>query len=237
MEALCRITLLKPYRGDPEYVIRLGDGQRSLVPMGAISVSDPSSHVGFNDDPQAQAVRGDMPNRWKAAQDIVYDLRLGADNSLIIPIDCAQRWFGDWTVKPGDTSQSRVKRTYSQEKIRVAGVWGDYRRMPRGKVVPGQAAVQPDTRIIGAPDVPFVKIEVLEQNGKAYPIPGIGDFYDPWAFYAWKEDIDRAAVEEAKRIYGVEAAAAPADMATMILEFAKMKAQIEALQSGKQKGA
>lgn len=199
MDALCRITLMQPFRGDADAVVRLGDGQRSLAPMGAISVSDPNCQVGFN------VHLGEVRNSGKNAQDIVYELRLGADNSIIIPIDCAQRHFGDWTVRPGDASQNAVKRTYGQEKARVAGNWGDYKRMPRGRQIAGAATAQADTRIIGAPEVPHVKIEVLEQNGKPY-----GEAFIPWDFYRWDADIDVAAVEEARRLYSVNAAAAPA---------------------------
>ncbi len=191
MEALCRITLLKPFRDDPAMIVPIGNGQRSLVPFGAgpMSVSDPAFHVGFN---SAQTGQEDA-NRFKAAQDIVYELGLGDERSIIVPVSCAMTHFGDWTITPGSTDQRKIKRTYNQERARVAGCWGDFRRMPRGKK--NQQGVQADTRAIGLPDVPHVKIEVLEQNGHPY-----GDAYDPWKFYHWETDIDQQAVREAQMI-------------------------------------
>lgn len=186
MDALCRVTLLEPYRGDPEAKVPLGNGQRSLIPIGgAVSIGDPSMHVGFMGE--------DAQNRFKAAQDVVYHLGLGPDGSIIVPVSCAMVHFGDWTIKAGSTEQRTSKRTYHQERARVAGCWGGYKLMPRGKKT--QQGVQADTRKIGAPEVPKVRIEVLEQNGHPY-----GDAYEPWPFYRWEQDIDAEAVREAKLI-------------------------------------
>lgn len=199
MEALCRITLTKPYRDKKDFVIPLGDGQVSLIPMGGgqFNVGDPNMHVGFNKGQAEQLDAlgiGHEQNQFNAAQDVVYNLAYGKDGSIIVPVSCATRWFGDFTVKPGDTRFAKVKRTYAQEKVRVAMAWGDYLRMPRGRrEQDGQ--VRADTRIIGAPDVPHVKIEMLEQNGQA-----VGEAFDPWEFYKWDLDIDANAVREAKII-------------------------------------
>ena len=202
MEALCRITLLEAYRGDPSFRIPLGNGQRSLIPMGAVvSVTDPAFHVGFNED---QTGRPDA-NRFKAAEDIVYYLGLGEANSLMIPLSCAMIHFGDWSVKPGERVVMGVKRNYSQEKARVAGQWGDYLRMPCGKKT--NNGVQPDTRIIGAPDIPKVKIELLEQHGGTS-----GEAYLPWKFYKWDLDIDANAVHEAKLIAAQNGMVAPQEL-------------------------
>jgi hypothetical protein len=191
MDALCRITLLEPYLGDPAAVVGIRDGQRSLVPMGAgnFSISDPSMHVGFN---SAQTGQPDQ-NRFNAAQDIAYELTLGPEGSIIVPVPCAHIHFGDWTIHPGDQSQARVKRNYAQERVRVAMNWGDWGRMPRGKKTNNGVAA--DTRCISLPAVPHVKIEVLEQNGLPY-----GTSFDPWKHWKFEADIDMGAVNEAKAI-------------------------------------
>lgn len=166
--------------------------------MGATSaaISDPSMHVGWNSG-QSEALSAlgiqAEQNRFKAAQDVSYDLGFGPDGSIMIPASCAHLNFGDWTIRPGDRSQARVKRTYQQERARVAMHWGDWLRMPHGRKT--QQGVEADTRIIGAPPVPVVKIEVLEQNGKP-----TGDAFLPWEFYDWARDIDHNAAHEAKLI-------------------------------------
>jgi hypothetical protein len=217
MDALCRITLLKPFRNDPTFKVPLRDGQRSLIPMGAASVSDPSTHVGFTSD----------TNRFQAAQNIVYELGYGDEGSIIVTVGCAQTHFGDWTIRPGDTSQAAVKRTYGQERTRVAMQWGDYTRMPRGRTT--TQGVEPDTRIIGLPEVPHVKIEVLEQNGLPY-----GEAFDPWAFYAWERDIDQVALREAQRMGLEPSVAASAPLADFsAFTNAQLNALIEAAQAAK----
>ncbi|MDE2102024.1 MAG: hypothetical protein KGL39_32560 [Patescibacteria group bacterium] len=190
MEALCRITLLEPFRGNPNATVPLRDGQRSLIPMGAtfINIADPAFHVGFNSEQTGE----EDQNRFKAAQDVTYELGYGPEKSILISLSCAMRHFGDWTIKPG-AKRDKAKRTYGQEKIRVAMNWGDYKRMPRGRKT--QQGIEADTRIIGVPDVPRVRIEVLEQNGLPY-----GDPYEPWSFYHWEKDIDAQAVREANLI-------------------------------------
>jgi hypothetical protein len=205
MEALCRITLLRPYRDDPAFIVPIGNGQISMVPFGAgaISVSDPSFHVGFN---SAQTGQEDA-NRFKAAQDVVYQLGLGDEQSIIVPVSCAMVHFGDWTITPGSKDQRKVKRTYGQERIRVAGQWGDFKRMPRGKKMQ-DGKVQADTRCIGLPDIPHVKIEILEQNGRPYGTPIV-----PWDFYKWEQDIDAQAVREAQLIAAEMGFMAPQQLA------------------------
>lgn len=217
MDALCRITLLKPFRGDPSYRIPIGNGQQSAVPMGAApSVTDPASQVGFTSD----------TNRGKAARDVAYYLGLGKDGSIMVPVSCAMTWFGDWTLKPGE-SQGHSKRTWAQERTRVAMVWGDFARMPRGQKV--NNGVAPDTRIIAAPDVPHVKIEVLEQNGLPY-----GEAYDPWAFYHWDTDVDAVARAEAERMTSVPVATAGAAMTGAFTQ--EQLAQIAEFMKGQKSG-
>jgi hypothetical protein len=190
LEALCRVTLLQPFRGDPAAIVPLRDGQLSLVPMGAggMSISDPAMHVGFN---EKQTGNPDA-NRFNAAQDVTYELGIGDEGSIIVPVYCAQFHFGDWSITPGGRSQARTKRAYAQERIRVAMAWGDYTRMPRGRKASTPTGVEPDTRCIGLPGVPHVKIQILEQNGKPY-----GEAFVPWDHFKWETDIDAAAVREA----------------------------------------
>jgi hypothetical protein len=235
VEALCRITLLEPYRGDPGFVVPLHDGQRSLVPMGGVgSISDPSMHVGFNSG-QASLLAGlgiqGEQNRFKAAQNVVYELGLGPERSIMIPVTCAHFHFGDWTIKPGDLSQRGIKRTYAQERIRVAMAWGDWTRMPRGRKT--NNGVVPDTRCIAAPNVPRVSIAVLEQNGVPY-----GDAFEPWAFYRWETDIDSSAVVEAQAIaretgmFAPTAAAPNFDLSTLTPEMLDALAALVAAKNG-----
>lgn len=219
MEALCRITLVEPFRGDPAAIVPLRDGQQSLVPMGSVStIADPSMHVGFNSG-QSDLLAGlgieAEQNRFKAAQNVVYDLGYGPEAAIIIPVSCARFHFGDWTIKPGDLSQRKIKRTYQQERIRVAMAWGDWVRMPRGrKLANGIAA---DTRCIGLPSVPHVKIEVLEQNGQPY-----GGAFDPWAFYRWETEIDQNAVREANLIAQELGMVAPRPLVAPSFDFSNL---------------
>jgi hypothetical protein len=106
--------------------------------------------------------------------------------------------------------------------------WGGYdlfpynRRSAEGKILA-------DTRKIGAPRVPRVLIEEIDQRGNP-----TGDKLDIWEFYHWEDAVDRQAVAEARRRMADEGfgppAAVPPDIAAMV--DAEVKRQLAAQKKG-----
>lgn len=190
--ALCRVTLLEKMGNGK---IAFPYGQESRLPLDVAPSDedflDPSKCASLGTDPENLVI--DNRRRSKSfAVPVLFEVDFNepALRSIDMPVGCAKLHFGDWEIRPG-AERNLWQLTLSQEKARVAAHWGDY-KYPRP--LPG-SKLDVDKRIIAAPPMPKVKIEVLDARLHTPLEPAIFP-HEVWNF---EGDIDHEAVAEVKR--------------------------------------
>lgn len=211
-DALCRITLLEKIGNGK---LAFPYGQESRIPMDGLppsdeDFSDPSRCAALGTDPENRV----MPRRAaNFAVSVLYEVDYNQPNmrSIDMPVGCAKLHFGDWEIQPG-AERTIWQMTVTQEKARVAAHWGDY-KYPRAL-----NKEDIDKRIIGAPAMPKVKIQVLDARMHTPLEPAIFP-HEIWNFEA---DIDQEAVAEVKRrglaAGAVGEARGPIDLSKLTIE-------------------
>lgn len=201
-EPLVRVTLLKAFHDDPALVVKIPGGQvnylDSIATHISINPADPAFQQPFNKDENVQAYgRREGPlEAIDLHQDIIYELSMqDGQTDTLVPIGVAKINFGDWDIKPGGRSAVNPRLTYEAERMRVAMRWGGYQLYPFVKMTAQGGAIA-DTRKIAPPDVPHVRIDLIDQRGNP-----TGTSIEPWLFYHWQDAVDKqAAAEAASRI-------------------------------------
>lgn len=201
-QPLVRVTLLEPYRGDPTAVLRIPGGQvnplDSIATHITINPADPAFQAPFNKDENVLAYgRRDGPIEViDMHQNIVYEVSMqpGCESTLV-PIGTAKTNFGDWDVVPGSKHPMNPKVTYDAERLRVAMRWGGFKLFPFTRMSPKGDPIA-DTRKIAPPDVPHVRIELINQRGL---VEDGALRFEPWPFYQWDRMVDKQAAAEAAR--------------------------------------
>jgi hypothetical protein len=192
-----RITLEKPWAMDAQgkeipMVIRYGSTPARIINGGgSLNIgSDAVSNDEFNDagshmDTVPRTQRRTIPGK-RIEWTFLHDDK--DQNGFFIPYEAARLWFGNWRCVREAASDTPYDQTFAYEKKRVAMQWGWWempRTGPSGLTHLKKGEEGPDTTKIGAPRVPHVLIESVDNRGKTTAAVK----FRPWDLFRWQDDV------------------------------------------------